>query len=61
IAIDGVSLTLASVEREFFEVCLIPMTVQETTFGTIQVGQVVNIETDMLTRTVVQIVTRMST
>lgn len=59
ITIDGVSLTIADVHTDSFDVCLIPTTLAETTLGTLQIDQVVNIETDMLTRTVVQVVKRM--
>ncbi len=50
IAIDGVSLTLASVDREAgrFAVALIPTTLKLTTLGFRRVGDPVNIETDML-------------
>lgn len=54
ITIDGVSLTVASVSPESFEVVLIPTTLKETTLGHRKVGDVVNIETDILARTVVQ-------
>jgi riboflavin synthase len=56
IAIDGVSLTIACIDEDWFEVCLIPTTLQETTLGTVSIGSVVNIETDMLARTVAQVV-----
>jgi len=48
IAIDGVSLTLVDVQRERFSVMLIPHTLQATTLGFRQVGDLVNIEIDML-------------
>lgn len=54
ITIDGVSLTVATVSLESFEVVLIPTTLQETTLGHLKVGDVVNIESDILARTVVQ-------
>jgi len=55
VTIDGVSLTIAAVddESEWFEVALIPTTLQLTTLGTTQVGGRVNLESDILTRTVV--------
>ncbi len=59
ITIDGVSLTVAAVGNNWFEVVLIPTTLQETTLGSIKVGSEVNIETDILTRTIVQVVRRM--
>jgi riboflavin synthase len=48
IAVDGVSLTLVNVERDRFSVALIPHTLSVTTLGTRRVGDVVNIETDIL-------------
>lgn len=48
ITIDGVSLTLVTVERERFSVMLIPHTLEVTTLGVRNVGDPVNIETDIL-------------
>jgi riboflavin synthase len=50
VAVDGVSLTLVDVERERFSVALIPHTLQVTTLGRRQVGDRVNIETDILSK-----------
>lgn len=54
IAIDGVSLTIVDVTRDSFSVALIPTTLAETTLNSLAVGDVVNLETDILTRTVVE-------
>ncbi|MDP7009457.1 MAG: riboflavin synthase [Phycisphaerales bacterium] len=59
ITIDGVSLTIASVQDDSFDVALVPTTLTETTLGSLQVGMRVNIETDILARTIVQVVRRM--
>ncbi len=48
VAVDGVSLTLVSVEAERFSVALIPHTLSATTLGRRAVGHTVNIETDIL-------------
>lgn len=48
VAVDGVSLTLASVSRGQFSVALIPTTLKETTLGELRPGQAVNIETDII-------------
>jgi riboflavin synthase len=48
VAVDGISLTLVNVERERFAVALIPHTLEVTTLGQRQVGDLVNIETDIL-------------
>jgi riboflavin synthase len=55
IAIDGVSLTLSAVsaageDDPWFEVSLIPETLSATTLGALEVGDRVNIETDVLAR-----------
>ncbi len=48
ITIDGVSLTVSAVEKQLFEVSLIPYTLQATTLGNLKVNDVVNVETDIL-------------
>lgn len=53
IAIDGVSLTIVGVSGTEFSVALIPTTLADTTLGNLRVGDRVNIETDILARTVV--------
>jgi riboflavin synthase len=50
IAIDGVSLTIASVTPDFFTIALIPETSRRTTLGTKGVGARVNIEIDPVAR-----------
>jgi riboflavin synthase len=50
IAVDGVSLTLVAVEPERFSVALIPYTLEHTTLGGMDVGAVVNVETDLLAK-----------
>ena len=48
VAVDGVSLTIVDVLDDRFSVALIPYTLQVTTLGFRQVGDAVNIETDIL-------------
>ena len=48
VAVDGISLTLVLVEPERFTVALIPHTLSVTNLGQRQIGQTVNIETDIL-------------
>jgi riboflavin synthase len=48
VAVDGISLTLVTVDRDRFTVALIPHTLAMTTLGTRAVGDPVNIETDIL-------------
>lgn len=50
IAVDGVSLTLVEVEAERFSVALIPHTLSVTTLGRRQIGDRVNLETDVLAK-----------
>lgn len=48
VTVDGVSLTVVEAKRDGFSVALIPHTLKETTLGQRQVGDTVNIETDIL-------------
>ena len=50
IAIDGVSLTIVASEPDRFSVALIPYTLAVTTLGRLQVGDKVNLETDILAK-----------
>ncbi|GAC1456638.1 MAG: riboflavin synthase [Candidatus Limnocylindrales bacterium] len=50
ITIDGVSLTVAAVTAEAFEVALIPHTMRETTLGSLEEGGPVNIEVDVIAK-----------
>lgn len=50
ITIDGVSLTVSTVGDDWCEVSLIPETLVATTLGSLVVGDIVNIETDILAR-----------
>ena len=54
VAIDGISLTLVEVQTERFSVALIPHTLAATTLGDRNVGDSVNIETDLLAKYVQQ-------
>jgi len=50
VAIDGVSLTVASLTPEGLEVSLIPETLERTTLGELEEGSDVNVEVDVLAR-----------
>ncbi len=57
ITVDGVSLTVSTISApeetsQWFEVSLIPETLQVTTLGLRQVGDLVNLETDIIARQV---------
>ena len=50
IAIDGVSLTVADVDGDRFDVALIPETLRRTTLGELRSGETVNVEVDVIAR-----------
>ena len=50
ITIDGVSLTVVSVDDTSFSVSLIPTTLRETTLGDRSIGDVVNLEIDVIAK-----------
>jgi riboflavin synthase len=50
IAVDGVSLTVSSVDRDGFEVSLIPETLERTNLGSVAPGRVVNLEVDVVAK-----------
>ncbi|OLE25113.1 MAG: riboflavin synthase subunit alpha [Catenulispora sp. 13_1_20CM_3_70_7] len=58
IAVDGVSLTVASVDEHGFSVSLIPETLARTTFGEAAPGRVVNLEVDVLAKYVEKLAVR---
>ena len=55
IAVDGISLTVSTVGDDWFEVSLIPETLERTTLGRRRTGELVNIETDILARHVARL------
>jgi riboflavin synthase len=55
IAVDGVSLTVATAGRDRFEVALIPETLARTTLGEAGPGTKVNLEADVLARHVARL------
>jgi riboflavin synthase len=58
IAVDGVSLTVSAVEDEWFEVSLIPETLERTTLGEAATGREVNLEVDVVAKYVEKLVAR---
>ena len=54
VAVDGISLTLVEVKNDRFSIALIPHTLEVTTLGQRNVGDLVNIETDLLAKYVQQ-------
>ncbi len=52
VAVDGISLTIASVDLNSFGVSVIPETLKRTTLGKAKIGDFVNIETDIIVKTI---------
>jgi len=52
VAVDGISLTVAAMDRSTFSVAVIPHSLAATTLGTAKVGDTVNIETDIIVKTI---------
>lgn len=50
VAINGVSLTINDIDDDSFSVCLVPFTIDNTSFKNIAVGDLVHIETDVVGR-----------
>jgi len=50
VALSGVSMTVAAVDREGFEVALIPETLERTTLSRLRGGDAANVEVDLLAR-----------
>jgi riboflavin synthase len=50
IAVDGVSLTVSGLGDDWFEVALIPETLDRTTLGDLAEGDSVNLEVDLIAR-----------
>jgi riboflavin synthase len=59
IALDGVSLTVNQVKGDLVSLMIIPFTLKLTLLLRLQPGQPVNLEADILTKTVVETVERM--
>ena len=50
IALDGISLTVSKVGEKYFEVSIIPTTIRDTNLINKKVGDMINIETDIIGR-----------
>ena len=50
VAVNGVSLTVNAIHDNVLELCIIPVTVQKTNFQTLQAGDEVNMEFDILAK-----------
>jgi len=58
IAMDGVSLTVSAIGDDWFEVSLIPETLERTTLGEAEAGRTVNLEVDVVAKYVEKLVAR---
>ena len=58
IAVDGVSLTVARIDDEGFDVSLIPETLERTTLGGAVAGARVNLEVDVMAKYVEKLLAR---
>ena len=58
IAVDGVSLTIAALDEASFTVALVEHTLEVTTLGSLQPGDAVNLEVDILAKYVEKLVGR---
>jgi riboflavin synthase len=54
IALDGVSLTVSGLGTDWFEIALIPETLEATTLGRLRAGANLHLETDVLAKYVAQ-------
>src|SRR4051812_16736469 len=54
IAVDGISLTVAGLAREVFDVQVVPFTMEHTNLSAARVGDPVNLECDMVGKYVVR-------
>ena len=50
IAVDGVSLTVTRVRKNYFETVLVPYTLERTTLGDRKKGDLLNLEADLIAR-----------
>ncbi len=52
VAVDGISLTIANIDRNSFSAAIIPETLKKTTLGKARIGDCVNIETDIIVKAI---------
>ncbi|MDD4370092.1 MAG: riboflavin synthase [Anaerostipes sp.] len=57
ITIDGISLTIAGLSQGFLQVSVIPHTLSETVLGHKQIGDIINLENDMVGKYIEKFVT----
>jgi riboflavin synthase len=57
VAVEGISLTIANLTDEFFEIAIIPKTFEVTNFSQLKPGDDVNLEADVIAKYVERILT----
>lgn len=60
VCVDGISLTIVDSNDKGFKLTIIPHTLKHTLFGEYQIGRRVNLESDVITRSVVSTLRNMS-
>lgn len=50
VAVDGISLTIANLTDEYFEIAVIPKTLEVTNFSHLKAGDEVNLEADVIAK-----------
>jgi riboflavin synthase len=50
VAVDGISLTIVDSKKDWFSVSLVSYTLENTNIGRIKVGEMMNIETDVIAK-----------
>jgi riboflavin synthase len=56
VAVEGISLTIAELTQDHFDIAIIPKTWELTNFSTLNVGDAVNLEVDMIAKYVEKLV-----
>jgi len=57
IAVEGISLTIANLSDEYFDIAIIPKTFEVTNFSQLEAGNEVNLEVDVIAKYVEKILT----
>ena len=57
VAVEGISLTIANLADDYFEIAVIPKTFEVTNFSTLKPGDAVNLEADVIAKYVERILT----
>ena len=60
VAVDGISLTVVKVLEDSFSASIIPFSFENTTLGKKKIGDLINIETDLIGKYVERILTSKS-